>query len=261
MIQSGAGLVGRHAVVTGGGRGIGAAIAEALVAQGARVTLMGRSMATLEAEATRLRPLGEVHCESVDVADAESMAAAFARAAAALGPVGILVNNAGQAISAPIGKTDLALWNQMLAVNLTGTYLGIQAVLPGMLAQGWGRIVNIASTAAQKGYPYVSAYCAAKHGVLGLTRSLALELAKKPVTVNAVCPGYTETDIVRDALANIQAKTGRSEAEAQAELVKHNPQGRLVQPAEVANAVLWLCQPGSESITGQAISVSGGETY
>jgi 3-hydroxybutyrate dehydrogenase len=131
---------------------------------------------------------------------------------------------------------------------------------PACWRQGWGRIVNIASTAALKGYPYVSAYCAAKHGVLGLTRALALELAKKPVTVNAVCPGYTETDIVRDSIANIQAKTGRSEAEALAELVKHNPQGRLVQPAEVANAVLWLCQPGSESITGQAISVAGGET-
>ena len=153
MTQTGAGLAGRHAVVTGGGRGIGAAIAQALVEQGARVTLMGRSAATLEAEAARLRALGEVHCESVDVADAESMAAAFARAAAALGPVGILVNNAGQAISAPITKTDLALWNQMLAVNLTGTYLGIHAALPGMLTQGWGRIINIASTAAQKGYP------------------------------------------------------------------------------------------------------------
>jgi NAD(P)-dependent dehydrogenase (short-subunit alcohol dehydrogenase family) len=220
---------------------------------------MGRNAATLEDEAARLRPLGRVHCQAVDLADPESTKAAFASAAKALGPVTILINNAGQAVSAPISKTDLALWNQMLAVNLTGTYLGIQAVLPGMLQAGWGRIVNIASTAALKGYPYVAAYCAAKHGVLGLTRALALELAKKPVTVNAVCPGYTETDIVREALANIQAKTGRSEAEARAELVKQNPQGRLVQPAEVANAVLWLCLPGSESITGQAIAVAGGE--
>lgn len=253
-------LRGRHAVVTGGGRGIGATIAHALIEHGAAVTLMGRNAVTLEDEAARLRPLGQVHCQVVDLADAESTTAAFAAAASALGPVTILINNAGQAVSAPLGKTDLALWNQMLAVNLTGSYLGIHAVLPGMLQAGWGRIVNIASTAALKGYPYVAAYCAAKHGVLGLTRALALELAKKPVTVNAVCPGYTETDIVRDALANIQAKTGRSEAEALAELVKHNPQGRLVQPAEVANAVLWLCQPGSESITGQAISVAGGET-
>lgn len=253
-------LHGRHAVVTGGGRGIGATIARALVEQGAAVTLMGRNDLTLEDEAARLRPLGRVHCQAVDIADAESTSAAFAGAESALGPVTILINNAGQAISAPLGKTDLALWNQMLAVNLTGTYLGIHAVLPGMLQAGWGRIVNIASTAALKGYPYVAAYCAAKHGVLGLTRALALELAMKPVTVNAVCPGYTETDIVRESIANIQAKTGRSEAEARAELVKHNPQGRLVQPAEVANAVLWLCRPGSESITGQAISVAGGET-
>ncbi|MBK8759665.1 MAG: SDR family oxidoreductase [Sulfuritalea sp.] len=253
-------LRGRHAVVTGGGRGIGATIARALVEQGAAVTLMGRNAATLEDEAARLRPLGKVHCQAVDIADAESTTTAFAAAAQALGPVTLLINNAGQAVSAPIGKTDLALWNRMLAVNLTGSYLAIHAVLPGMLEQGWGRIVNIASTAALKGYPYVAAYCAAKHGVLGLTRALALELAKKPVTVNAVCPGYTETDIVRDSIANIRAKTGRSEAEALAELVKHNPQGRLVQPAEVANAVLWLCLPGSESITGQAISVAGGET-
>ena len=255
-----AALRGRHAVVTGGGRGIGATIARALVEQGAAVTLMGRNAATLEDEAARLRPLGKVHCQAVDIADAESTTAAFAAAAQALGPVTLLVNNAEQAVSAPIGKTDLALWNQMLAVNLTGSYLAIHAVLPGMLEQGWGRIVNIASTAALKGYPYVAAYCAAKHGVLGLTRALALELAKKPVTVNAVCPGYAETDIVRDSIANIRAKTGRSEAEALGELVKHNPQGRLVQPAEVANAVLWLCLPGSESITGQAISVAGGET-
>jgi len=253
-------LAGRHAVITGGGRGIGAAIARALAEQGARITLMGRTRATLEDEAVLLRALTEVHCETVDVADPAAVESAFANAAIALGPVAILVNNAGQAASAPFSRTDLALWNQMLAVNLTGTYLGIRAALPGMVDLGWGRIVNIASTASLRGYAYVSAYCAAKHAVLGLTRSLALELAKKPVTVNAVCPGYTATDIVRDTLANIQAKTGRSAAEAEAELVRHNPQGRLVQPAEVANAVLWLCQPGSEAVSGQAISVSGGET-
>lgn len=253
-------LAGRHAIVTGGGRGIGAAIARALAGQGARITLMDRSAATLEQEAGLLRELTEVHCVTVDVADAESVSAAFASAVAALGPVAILVNNAGQAASAPFMRTDPAVWNQMLAVNLTGTYLGIRAVLPGMLEQGWGRIVNIASTASLRGYAYVSAYCAAKHAVLGLTRALALELAKKPVTVNAVCPGYTETDIVRDTLANIQAKTGRTAAEAAAELVKHNPQDRLVQPGEIAHAVLWLCQPESAAITGQAISVSGGET-
>lgn len=260
MTPSSTTLQGRHAVVTGGGRGIGAAIAAALAADGARITLMGRTLATLEQEAARLRPITDVHCATADVADEASVAAAFAGAGAALGLVAILVNNAGQAAAAPFGKTDPALWRQMLDVNLTGTYLGMRAALPGMLELGWGRIVNIASTASLKGYPYVAAYCAAKHGVLGLTRALAAELARKPVTVNAVCPGYTETDIVRETLANIQAKTGRSLDDARAELVKHNPQGRLVQAAEVANAVLWLCRPGSESVTGQAISVSGGET-
>lgn len=260
MSAASACLKGRHAVVTGGGRGIGAAIAAALAAQGARITLMGRTLATLEAEAARLRPLSEVNCQTVDVGDADSVNAAFSSAAGALGPVAILVNNAGQAASAPFAKTDNALWQQMLAVNLTGAYLGIRAALPGMLEQGWGRIVNVASTASLKGYAYIAAYCAAKHGVLGLTRALAAELARKPVTVNAVCPGYTETDIVRETLANIQVKTGRSLDEARTELVKHNPQGRLVQPEEVANAVLWLCLPGSESVTGQAISISGGET-
>jgi NAD(P)-dependent dehydrogenase (short-subunit alcohol dehydrogenase family) len=246
-------------VITGGGRGIGAAIAQQLAELGARVTLMGRSRDTLEAQACALRALADVHCEALDIADAASVAAAFVAAARAFGPVAILVSNAGQAASAPFGKTDPALWQRMLDVNLTGTYLGVRAVLPDMLAAGWGRIVNVASTAGQKGYPYVSAYCAAKHGVIGLTRALALELAHKRITVNAVCPGYTDTDLVRDAVANICAKTGRSEDEARRELARHNPQGRLVQPQEVANAVAWLCLPGAEAITGQAIAVCGGE--
>lgn len=256
-------LSGKHAVITGGGRGIGAAIAAALAGQGAQLTLMGRTLAQLEERAATLRTLGgescEVHCEAVDVADESSVVAAFAAATRRLGPVAVLVNNAGQAGSAPFLRTDRALWQQMLDVNLTGTYLATRAALPDMLAAGWGRIINVASTAGEKGYPYVSAYCAAKHGVIGMTRALALEVAHKHVTVNAVCPGYTDTDIVRDAIANIREKTGRSEAEALAELAKHNPQGRLVRPEEVANAVLWLCLPGSEAITGQAISVSGGE--
>jgi NAD(P)-dependent dehydrogenase (short-subunit alcohol dehydrogenase family) len=147
----------------------------------------------------------------------------------------------------------------MIEVNLTGTFLCTQAALPGMLAAGWGRIVNIASTAGLRGYPYVSAYCAAKHGVIGLTRALALELARKNITVNAVCPGFTQTELLEASLAAIVQKTGRSTAEARAELVRHNPQGRLVEPEEVAQAVLWLCLPGSAALTGQAIAVAGGE--
>ncbi len=185
--------------------------------------------------------------------------AAFDAARGGFGPVHLLVNNAGQAHSAPFAKTSIELWRQMLDVNLTGSFLCSQAALPDMLAAGFGRIVNVASTAGLVGYQYVSAYVASKHGVIGLTRSLALELARKPVTVNAVCPGYTETDIVAGTIANIAAKTGRSAEQARAELTRSNPQGRLVQPQEVANAVAWLCLPGSEAITGQAISVSGGE--
>ncbi|MBC7941561.1 MAG: SDR family oxidoreductase, partial [Chitinophagaceae bacterium] len=194
-----------------------------------------------------------------DVADQTAVAQALAQARAALGPLQILINNAGQAESAPFAKTSLDLWQRMLAVNLTGTFVCSQAVLPDLLAGGWGRIVNIASTAGQKGYAYVSAYVAAKHGVVGLTRSLALELATKGVTVNAVCPGYTDTDIVRDSVANVVAKTERSEAEALATFAAGNPQRRLVQPAEVADAVRWLCGSAAAAITGQSISVSGGE--
>ena len=250
-------LQGRHALVTGAARGIGAAIARMLAQQGARVTLLGRRRETLAALAAELP--GEHGFVVADVADEPQVIAAFAEARAARGPVTILVNNAGQAESAPFAKTSLALWRQMLDVNLTGTFLCTQAALPDMLAAGGGRIVNIASTAAQKGYAYVAAYVAAKHGVLGLTRSLALELARKGITVNAVCPGYTETDILRESIANVVAKTGRSEAQARAEFAAGNPQQRMVQPAEVADAVRWLCGEGASAITGQAISVSGGE--
>jgi NAD(P)-dependent dehydrogenase (short-subunit alcohol dehydrogenase family) len=250
-------LQGRHALVTGAARGIGAAIARMLVEQGARVTLLGRKRETLSALAAELP--GEHGFVVADVAVEAQVQAAFAQARAARGPVTILVNNAGQAESAPFAKTSLALWQQMLDVNLTGTFLCTQAALPDMLAAGGGRIVNIASTAAQKGYAYVSAYAAAKHGVLGLTRSLALELARRGITVNAVCPGYTETDILRESIANVVAKTGRSEAQARAEFAAGNPQQRIVRPREVADAVRWLCGEGASAITGQAISVSGGE--
>ena len=250
-------LAGRHAIVTGGARGIGRAIAESLLRHGAAVTLLGRDCASLTETAGALG--AGVAADVADVTDAEAVRAAFARAVERAGPVTILINNAGQAQSAPLHRTDAQMWQRLIAVNLTGTYHCIHTALPGMLAAGQGRIVNIASSAGQVGYPYVAAYCAAKHGVIGLTRSLALETATKGITVNAVCPGYTDTDIVRETIANIRAKTGRSEAEALAALVEHNPQGRLIRPEEVANAVLWLCLPGSESITGQSIAVSGGE--
>jgi NAD(P)-dependent dehydrogenase (short-subunit alcohol dehydrogenase family) len=244
-------LEGKHAMVTGGARGIGAAIARALLNAGARVTISGRDGAALAAAAQQMG-CGFVQ---MDVAQPESVRAAFAQA----GPLDILVNNAGQAGSAPFGKTDEALWQRMLDVNLGGTFYCTQAALPAMLERRWGRIVNVASTAGLTGYRYVAAYCAAKHGVIGMTRALALEVATKGVTVNAVCPGFTDTDIVADALANIVAKTGRSEAEARLELASGNPQQRLVQTEEVANAVLWLCMPQSGAMNGQALAVAGGE--
>lgn len=249
--------VPRHALVTGGGQGIGAAVARALVARGLNVTVLGRRLDVVQALADS--DPAHLHAVRADVADPAQVAAAVADAVARFGPVDVLVNNAGQAQTAPFLKMDLALWNQMLSVNLTGTLVCTQAVLPGMVARGWGRVVNVASTAGQVGYAYVSAYCAAKHGVVGLTKSLALEMAKKGVTVNAVCPGYTETDIVRESIERVVAKTGRSAEEARAEFVKSNPQGRLVQPEQVADAVAWLCGDGASAVTGQQISVAGGE--
>lgn len=249
----------RHAVVTGGGSGIGAATAAALLQAGARVTLMGREMAKLATQREKLGDGEHIACVSVDVADETAVNDAFARATQALGDVDILVNNAGQATAAPFAQTDLALWKRMLDVNLTGAFLCTRAVLPAMLARRHGRIVNVASTAGQVGYPYVAAYCASKHGVIGMTRALALEVATQGVTVNAVCPGYTETELLQASLEQITRKTSRSEAEARSILVRHNPQQRFVTPDEVANAVLWLCAPGSSAITGQSISVSGGE--
>lgn len=254
-------LAGQHALVTGATRGIGAAIAETLGRLGADLTLTGRDRPLLDERAGEIAAASgvKVHVESADVTDGDAVAAALRSAVAANGPVTVLVNNAGAGKSAPFHKMDRSLWDSMLAVNLTGTFLCTQAALPSMLDAGYGRIVNVASTAGLKGYAYVSAYSAAKHGVIGLTRSLALELATKGITVNAVCPGYTETDLVRDTVANIVAKTGRSEEDAKKELAATNPQGRLVQPWEVAEAVAWLALPGSGAITGQAVPVAGGE--
>jgi NAD(P)-dependent dehydrogenase (short-subunit alcohol dehydrogenase family) len=249
-------LDGRHAVVTGGGRGIGAAIASALAAAGAKVTLMGRSEPQLR-ERTATLPIAQaVRC---DVTDEAGVAAAFAEATRTFGPAAILVNNAGAAASAPFARTSLELFRGMLEVNLIGTFLCSRAALPDMLEAGFGRIVNVASVAGLKGAAYVSAYCAAKHGVIGLTRALALETATKGITVNAVCPSYTDTAMAQQAIANIVEKTGRSAAEAEAALVRKNPQGRLIRPEEVAATVLWLCAPGTDAITGQAIAIAGGE--
>lgn len=249
----------RHAVVTGGGRGIGAAVAEALVSAGCKVTITGRDRSVLDAMLARLAKPDLCRAVTMDVSDPASVEQGMAAARAGLGPVTILVNNAGQAESAPFRKTDAEMFQRMLAVNLGGVFHCIQAALPDMLSTGWGRIVNVASTAGLVGYAYVAAYCAAKHGVIGLTRSLALEYAAKSITVNAVCPGYTETDIVKNAIANIVTKTGRGEDEARAELASGNPMHRLVTPQEVADAVLWLCGDGAASINGQSIAVAGGE--
>ncbi len=263
-------LTGHHAFITGGSRGIGLACARALLAQGASVTIAGRDAAALECAAESLRA-GSAQTGTpavlrprvgvcvLDVTDEAAVNAAIAATAQQLGPITILLNNAGQAQPAPFAKTTSRHWQQMLDVNLTGAFHCTQAVLPQMLEKGWGRIINIASTAGLKGYKYVSAYVAAKHGLVGLTKALALELATKNITVNAVCPGYTETDIVHEAIANIMQKTGRTEEQARAELAAGNPQQKLVQVEEVANAVAWLCQPASGAMTGQSIAVAGGE--
>ena len=244
---------GKHAIVTGGGSGIGAAIARSLSGEGATVTIVGRDDRKLRDVAEEISAARQV----ADVTDRKQLAEAFANAVAENGEVSILVNNAGAAEALPFAKMRDDLWDRMIAVNLTGVYNCTRLVTSGMLAAGTGRIINIASTAALTGYAYIAAYNAAKHGVLGLTRSLALEFAKKGITVNAVCPGYTNTEIVDNALDSIVASTGRTREQALAELIKSNPQGRLIEPEEVAESVIWLCQ--QISITGQAIAIAGGE--
>jgi 3-hydroxybutyrate dehydrogenase len=252
----------QHAIITGGGRGIGAAIASELARLGASVTLMGRAMASLEGCAAKVAAEHRVRVLPVpcDVTDEESVAAAFARARDALGEPYVLVNNAGQAEAAPLPEIERAMWDRIMAVNLTGTFLCARTVLPAMLGARAGRIVNIASTAGLRGYARLTAYCASKHGVIGLTRALAHETAKHGITVNAVCPGYTEeTAMVRQAIERVMHDLGKTEAEATEMILRRSPRRALVRPAEVANAVAWLCSPDASAVTGQAIAVAGGE--
>ncbi|MBB6011006.1 NAD(P)-dependent dehydrogenase (short-subunit alcohol dehydrogenase family) [Aquamicrobium lusatiense] len=251
----------QHAFVTGAGTGIGRAIALALAGKGFAVSLAGRRAGPLQAVAAEIVALGgkALVVDGFDVIDEQAVAAGAAQAISALGEVSVLVNCAGEAPSAPFEKTDPGLWNHVVAVNLTGTYLVTRALLPSLRKAGSARIINIASTAGMTGYAYVSAYCAAKHGVVGLTRSLALELARTGITVNAVCPGFTDTPLLDAAVDNITGKTGRSADDARAALARANPQGRLVTPQEVADAVLWLAGEGAGAVTGQAIAVAGGE--
>jgi 3-hydroxybutyrate dehydrogenase len=245
-----------HALITGGGTGIGAAIAARLSETGARITVVGRRPEPLQEVAHGLDGIQSV---PFDVTDEAAVEEGLKTATERFGPVDVLINNAGAADSSPFARTTPDAWRAMLEVNLTGAFLMSRAVLPGMIERGWGRIVSIASTAGLKGYAYVAAYCAAKHGVVGMTRSLALEVAQKGVTVNAVCPGYTETELLSESVANIVDKTGASEDEARAQLLESNPQGRFVSPEEVAEAAAWLMSPNAGAITGQAIVVAGGE--
>lgn len=246
----------RHAIVTGGGSGIGLAVARDLAALGCAVTVMGRDRGRLESVASILPGALAVPC---DVARPDSVDDAFAAATGARGPAAILVNNAGVVRSAPFGRQSDADWEVMWRTNVMGAVHTIRAALEPMRALPSGRIVNIASTAALKGYGYVSAYVATKHALLGLTRALALELAGSGITVNAVCPGYSDTDIVRDAVETLMQKTGRTEADARAAFTASNPQGRLIAPVEVAGAIRWLISDEARSVTGQAIAVAGGE--
>jgi 3-hydroxybutyrate dehydrogenase len=254
-------LKATHAIVTGGGRGIGAAIAGELARRGASLTLMGRDKLVLEEQAAQLKPIAGAHVQWVecDVTEERSVVSAFAFAQQKMGPAHVLVNNAGQAEGAEFMGTSLELWTRMLNVNLTGTFLCTRQVLPHMLESKSGRVINIASVAGLKGFSHVSAYCASKHGVIGLTRALAAETAKSGITVNAVCPSYTEGAMTERAIDTLSRNMKISQEEAKQMIIQSIPRRKLIRPEEVASAVAWLCAPAASAITGQAIAASGGE--
>lgn len=254
-------LAGRHALVTGGAKGIGAAISLELARLGANLSLLGRDAAALSDHAARIEAEHGVRAEGIrcDVSEEDQVEAAVAEATRAFGTVYVLVNNAGVSGPGRVHETDRATWDRMLAVNLTGAFLMCRAVLPFMLKAGGGRIVNIASTSALKAYKGIAAYIASKHGLIGLTRAAALETAKHGITVNAVCPGYTDTPMARVAIENVMARTGKSADEARRAVVGTMPRERIVTPAEVASTVAWLCSPDAAAVTGQSIVVAGGE--
>ena len=252
-------LTGKGAVITGGGRGIGAAVARLLAEAGAAVVVAARSRDQLDAVAAELRGEGhEAHAVACDVADPESVAALRQAAETELGTVDILVNNAGIAASEPLEKIRLEDWNRIQAVNSTGTFLCTQAFLPAMAKRGWGRVVNVASVAGKAGAPYISAYAASKHAVVGFTRAVAAEVARTEVTVNAVCPGYVETDMAAMAVDRIVEKTDLTPEQAHDALARMSPQRRVLEVAEVAYQVLALCDPRARGVTGQALVLDGG---
>ena len=253
-------LDGRTALVTGAGRGIGAAIARVLSGAGASVVLSARRAQEIEAIAGEIRTAGRrAWAVPADVTDPEAVVRLAAVAAAETPGVDILVNNAGQSYSAPLARTTLEDWNRLLAVNATGTFLVTRALLPAMVERGWGRVINMASVSGISGAPYISAYAAAKHAVVGFTRAIAAEIAGSGVTVNAVCPTYVDTDMTRESIARIVKTTGRTEEEARAAIIAMTPQGRLVTPDEVARGVLSLCDEQAKDVNGEALVIDGGK--